>query len=93
MKRCGKAESLTDLDVASCIKEYIVRLDVSMDDVLAMKMGKAFAGLNGCQRKTSEGRQFPHLVTYGRYLCFCDLWVIFDNISQRSSFHEFHHYP
>ena len=35
----------TDFDVSPCVKEDIVRLDVSMDDVLCVKMRQALARL------------------------------------------------
>ena len=39
-------ETLTDLDIPTGVEKNIVRLDITMDDVLTMQMGKAFAGLH-----------------------------------------------
>ena len=45
-KRCHEPGSrLTDLDAATCIEKDIVRFDVTVDDVLRMKVFKTLSDL------------------------------------------------
>ena len=37
---------LTDFNVSTCIKQHVVALNVTVNDVLTMEMGEAFAGLS-----------------------------------------------
>ena len=50
----GCIRRLTDLDVPAGIKKDIVRLDVAMDDVLAVEMGETFASLQECQQSSKQ---------------------------------------
>lgn len=50
----GCIRELTDLDVPAGIKKDIVRLDVAMDDVLAVEMSETFASLQEGQRSSSS---------------------------------------
>lgn len=42
---CEEQDRLTDLDIAASVQEHIVRFDITVDDIRAMKMRKSFAGL------------------------------------------------
>lgn len=42
---CEEQDKLTDLDIAASVQEHVVRFDITVDDVRAMKMRKSFAGL------------------------------------------------
>ena len=44
--RQGMTETLTNLDIPTGVKKNVVRLDITMNNVLTMQMGKAFAGLH-----------------------------------------------
>ncbi len=44
-ERMWNSRELTDLDISAGIKQNIVRLDVTMYDVLAVEMGETFASL------------------------------------------------
>ena len=43
--REGGERRLTNLDMTGTIKEDIVTLDITVDDVLAVQVGQSFAGL------------------------------------------------
>lgn len=46
---------LTNLDIATGVQEDVVALDVTVDDILAVKMGKTFACLQKGQHLPSTG--------------------------------------
>lgn len=45
---------LTDLDIATTVEENIIRLDITMNDALAVEMRKTFACLERVSAKPSK---------------------------------------
>lgn len=95
MKRWARrTKELTDLDIPAGVEKNVVRLDVAMNDVLAVEMGKTFASLEAVSNLSRIlGWQPAYLVAYSGDLCLCDMRVVIDDIGQRSTLHELHHNP
>ena len=50
MRCVKKTRKLTNLDISPSIEKNIIGLDVTMNDVLTMEMGKTFASLQAGQQ-------------------------------------------
>ena len=68
---------LTDLDIAHAVEQDVVALDVSVDDVLTVKMSQTLTGLEADCRD----------------LIFGDDGIVVDDVGQRATLHELHHNP
>lgn len=53
MERFGR-ERHTDLDIAATVEKNVIRLNITMNDVLAVEMRKTFACLGGVLVKPSK---------------------------------------
>jgi hypothetical protein len=80
--------------MAFSVQKYIIRLDISMNNLSRMKMRQALKCL---QKKApiknhSPSRKYTNLITYSRNLDLRNS-IIINNIRQRPTFHELHNNP
>lgn len=84
----------TNFNISTGVEENVVALDVTVNDVLAVEMGKPFACLHVCVSLLRVNwKVIFYLITDGGDLRFGDMIVVIDDIGQRPTFHEFHHNP
>lgn len=94
----GAEAEVGDFDRAAAAEEDVVGFDVAVDDVLAVEVDEAFAGLRvGSVLATAsviggKGR-YAYLQADCGDLVFADRGIVINHIGQGSAFHKFHDHP